>query len=166
MGYTSFSNSAVMTGNPDEIWEAFAHPAISNLYAEHKISFVPPEGFTLTPGQSWEEHHGEECDYDKVSWTITHHVEQSVLEFRGKQTGVLQRIQLRMEPAENGYRLTETIHFSPTTGGKVGNSIFAWLLLGTGVLAKMSNDKGQTFELLLDYLTNGAKNTAPGESNK
>lgn len=166
MGYTSISNTAVLNGNPQKLWEAFAHPAISNLYAEHKVTFVPPKGFALATGQSWEEQHGEECDYDKVSWNITNHENQSVLEFRGKQAGVLQRVRLSMEPTDQGYRLTETIRFSPATGGKFGSSIFAWLLLGTGILAKMSDDKGRTFDLLQDYLENGTENTTHRESNE
>ncbi|WP_146111876.1 hypothetical protein [Arthrobacter sp. MYb227] len=120
-----------MAGNPREIWEAFTHPATSNLSAEHK-----------------------------VRWIITNHADQSILEFRGKQTGVLQRVRPTMEPADQGYRLTETISFSPASGGKIGSSRFLWLLLSTGIFSKMSDGKGQTFDLLQDYLNNGAEKTA------
>ncbi|MFF5794675.1 hypothetical protein ACFY5D_21735 [Paeniglutamicibacter sp. NPDC012692] len=152
MGYSSFSNSGYFEGDPEIIWAAFADPSISNDYAEHKTTFVPGTGFVLAAGSAWDEQHGEECEFDVVSWTITKHVPGSVMEFRGKQRGIRPRVRLGMEPDGSGYRLTESILMSPAIAGKIGASVLSWLLLATGVLAKFGDDKGQSFDLLREYL--------------
>ena len=36
MGYASFSNTAHFKGDPAEIWDAFANPAVAGIYAEHQ----------------------------------------------------------------------------------------------------------------------------------
>lgn len=157
VGYASFSNSGVVVGNPDRIWEAFAHPEIAAMYAEHQVRVVPSPGFELAVGNSWAEHHGEECGFDVVLWTITRYEPRSVIEFRGRQTGVLQRVRLAMEPSETGHRLTEEISFSPAIAGQAGPSVIAWLLLATGLLARLGNDQGQTFELLRKHKAGSPK---------
>ncbi|AIY00819.1 hypothetical protein ART_1220 [Arthrobacter sp. PAMC 25486] len=152
MGYASFSNFAHFKGDPEGIWDAFTNPAVTGKYVKHTTEFVPGPDFALEAGKSWEERHGAECDFDVVTWTIADHVPESRMDVQGKQGGILQRVRMRMEPVNDGYLLTESIRFSPAGAGKIGTSVVAWIMWATGLLPKFSNDNGESFELLRDYL--------------
>ncbi|WP_133162995.1 SRPBCC family protein [Arthrobacter glacialis] len=152
MGYSSFSNSGYFSGRPETLWASFVDPAISAEYVEHKTTFFANKHFALEAGNSWSEHHGEECDFDVVTWTITNYVPESTMDFHGKQRGIRQRVRMTIEPVDAGYRLTETIRFSPAFKGKFGPSVLSWLLLVTGLLAKFGDDKGESLARLQDYL--------------
>lgn len=152
MGYASFSNSAHFKGDRETIWDAFTNPAVTGKYVEHVTEFVPGPDFSLEAGKSWEEHHGAECDFDVVTWTITDHVPGTRMDFQGRQSGILQRVRMSMEPVDDGWMLVENIRFSATTAGKIGTSVIAWVMWATGLLPKFSNDKGESFERLQGYL--------------
>ncbi len=163
MGYASFSNAAHFKGEPEEIWNAFADPALAGIYAEHQTEFVPGPDFALAPGKFWEERHGVECDFDVVKWTITDYAPQSVIAFQGKQRGMLQKVRLSMEPADGGWTLKEGVSFSPTFAGKLGSTVITWTMWATGLLAKFANDRGETFELLQGYLDGDRTPTVPDD---
>lgn len=95
---------------------------------EHNTEFVPDPVLALEAGKSWQEHQGAECDFDVDTWIITSHEPGTRLEFQGKQTGILRRIRMSMEPAEGGWRLVEDIHFTPTAAGKFGPSVAAGII--------------------------------------
>lgn len=155
MGYASFSNTAHFKGDPEEIWDAFVNPAVAGIYAEHQTEFVPEQNFALAAGKSWKERHGTECDFDVVTWTITDYQPGSVMAFRGKQSGILQKVRMSMAPAGDGWTLVEDISFSPAVAGKAGTSVVAWIMWATGLLAKFSDDHGDSFNRLRSYLAGG-----------
>ncbi|MBP2414070.1 hypothetical protein JOF48_002869 [Arthrobacter stackebrandtii] len=152
MGYASFSNTAHFKGDPAEIWDAFANPAVAGIYAEHQTEFFPGPDFALAAGKTWQERHGAECDFDVVEWTITDYVPQTTIAFKGRQSGILQKVRMSMEAADGGWTLVEDIRFSPTVGGKWGTSVVAWIMWATGLLAKFSDDHGDTFDRLRRHL--------------
>ncbi|OYD61145.1 hypothetical protein BDB13_6091 [Rhodococcus sp. OK302] len=153
MGYASFTNSRRLEGNPDLIWHAFTHPVESGLYEEHKTETVLWPDFSMTAGHGWDSRHGEECDFDVVRWTITRHVPNAVFEFSGKQRGIRQNVVLSMEPADGGHIVTETIRFRPAFEGKPGAQLLSWMLLVTGLLAKVGDDHGDSLDLLEQHVT-------------
>lgn len=152
MGYASFTNRRRLDGDPDVIWHAFTHPMETGLYEEHKTETVLGPDFAMAAGHGWDSKHGEECDFDVVRWTITRHVPNEVFEFSGKQRGIRQDVVLTMEPTDGGHIVTETIHFRPTLAGKPGAQLLSWLLLATGLLAKVGNDRGENLGLLEQHV--------------
>ncbi|QBJ96009.1 hypothetical protein ERC79_08505 [Rhodococcus sp. ABRD24] len=152
MGYASFTNWRRLNGDPDLIWHAFTHPSESTQYEEHKTETVLAPDFAMDAGHSWDSKHGEECDFDVVRWTITRHVPNRVFEFTGKQRGIRQNVTLTMDPTDDGYILTETIRFRPAFAGKPGAHLLTWLMLATGVLAKVGDDHGESLDLLEQHL--------------
>jgi hypothetical protein len=152
MGYASFTNCRRLEGDPDVIWHAFTHPVESGLYEEHKTETVLPPDFAMAAGHSWDSKHGAECDFDVVRWTIARHVPNTVFEFSGKQRGIRQDVVLAMEPTDGGHIVTETIRFRPAFAGPLGAQLVCWLLLATGLLAKVGDDHGETLDLLEEHL--------------
>ncbi|WP_430334205.1 SRPBCC domain-containing protein [Rhodococcus sp. ACT016] len=148
MGYASFTNWRRLEGDPNLIWHAFTHPSETAQYEEHKTETVLGPDFAMAAGDCWDSKHGEECDLDVVRWTITRHVPNEVFEFTGKQRGIRQNVMLTMEPADCGHIVTETIHFRPAFDGKLGTQLLSWLLLATGLLAKLGDDRGENLDLL------------------
>ncbi|MGW6379550.1 hypothetical protein ACWFRB_26125 [Rhodococcus sp. NPDC055112] len=155
MGYASFTNWRLLEGDPDAIWHAFTHPTESGLYEEHKTETVLGPDFEMAAGHGWDSKHGEECDFDVVRWTITRHEPNRVLEFSGKQRGIRQDVVLTMEPGDGGHVVTETIRFRPAFKGKPGAQLLSWLLLTTGLLAKVGDDHGETLDLLEEHIAAG-----------
>ncbi|WJJ14574.1 SRPBCC domain-containing protein (plasmid) [Prescottella equi] len=155
MGYVSFTNRRRLEGDPEVIWRAFTHPLETAQYEDHQTETVLGPDFDMVAGHSWDNKHGEECDFDVVRWTITRHVPNEVFEFTGKQRGIRQNVVLTMEPADRGHILTETIHFRPAIDGKLGTQLLSWLLLSTGLLAKVGNDHGENLDLLEKYIATG-----------
>lgn len=152
MGYASFSNWRRLEGDRHTIWNAFTHPMECQKYEEHKTETVLPPDFEMAAGQSWDSRHGEECDFDVVRWSITKYVPNEVVEYSGKQRGIRQQVALTMEPEGNGYVLTETIRFRPAFAGHLGSQLVSWLLLASGLLAKVGDDKGEFLDLLDEHL--------------
>ncbi|MDH6679906.1 hypothetical protein M2284_004131 [Rhodococcus sp. LBL1] len=152
MGYASFTNWRRLEGDPDVIWHSFTHPAETALYEEHKTETVLSPDFAMTAGHSWDSKHGEECDFDVVRWTIARHVPNEVFEFSGKQRGIRQTVVLTMEPTDGGHIVTETIRFRPALEGKPGAQLLSWLLLATGLLAKVGDDHGENLDLLEEHV--------------
>ncbi|MDH6195959.1 hypothetical protein M2272_002599 [Mycobacterium frederiksbergense] len=152
MGYASFTNWRRLEGDPDLIWHALTHPAETQQYEEHKTETVLGPNFTMAAGHSWESKHGEECDHDVVRWTITRHVPGKVFEFTGKQRGIRQNVLLTMESADGGHIVTESIRFRPALAGRPGAQLLSWLLVATGLLAKVGDDHGENLDLLEQHL--------------
>ncbi|GAA4483468.1 hypothetical protein GCM10023094_35060 [Rhodococcus olei] len=152
MGYASFTNWRRLEGDPDLIWHAFTHPAETELYEAHRTETVLGHDFTMAAGHGWDSKHGAECDFDVVRWTITRHVPNEVFEFSGTQRGIRQDVLLTMEPADGGHIVTETIRFRPALAGKPGTQLLSWLLLATGLLAKVGDDHGENLDLLEQHI--------------
>ncbi|WP_458682735.1 SRPBCC family protein [Prescottella equi] len=155
MGYASFTNWRRLEGDPEVIWHAFTHPSETAQYEDHQTETVLGPDFDMAAGHSWDSKHGEECDFDVVRWTITRHIPNERFEFTGKQRGIRQNVVLTMEPTDHGHILTETIHFRPAIDGKPGTQLLSWLLLSTGLLAKVGNDHGENLDLLEQHIATG-----------
>ncbi|KRC59272.1 hypothetical protein ASE14_16075 [Agromyces sp. Root81] len=149
MGYRSFTNSRSIETTPDRLWAMLLDPRSMSVFADHPVSVAPSGPLQGVVGEAWTETHGPECDDDRVRCVLVAVERSRRLRLRTKQRGVEQTVEYTLTPVDGARtELRERIVFAPTFAGKPGQHIISWLLLLTGLLAKLGNDEGKSLEAL------------------
>ena len=149
MGYRSFTNSRRIETTPDRLWAMLLDPRAMSQFADHPVSVEPNGSLRGTVGETWIETHGPECDDDRVHCVIIDVDRSRRLRLSTKQRGVKQTVEYTLTSIDGARtELEERIVFAPTFAGKPGQHLASWLLLVTGLLAKLGNDEGRSLEAL------------------
>lgn len=149
MGYRSFTNSRSIETTPDRLWAILLDARAMSEFAEHPVSVEPSGPLQGVVGETWTETHGPECDDDRVQCKLVAVDRPRRLRLSTKQRGVKQTVEYTLMPIDGARtELQERIVFAPTLAGKPGQHVISWLLLLTGLLAKLGNDEGKSLDAL------------------
>ena len=142
-------NSRIIETTPDRLWAILLDPVAMSEFADHPVSVEPSGRLQGAVGETWTEMHGPECDDDRVQCVLVAVEPARRLRLRTKQRGVEQTVEYTLTPMDGSRtELQERIVFTPTFAGRPGQHIVSWLLLVTGLLAKLGNDEGRSLEAL------------------
>lgn len=142
MGYRSFENTRELAVSPEELWPYVIDPISLAGEGRHPVEAEAETPINGAVGDTWIERHGPECDNDVVRWSVTRCEPKRLYEFRGSQRGVAQRVTYSIEPTADGKGsvVTERIVFSLGFAGKPTQHILPWILLVTGILARVGDE--------------------------
>lgn len=154
MGYRSFTNNRSIETTPERLWAMLLDPRAMSQFADHPVTVEPSGPLQGVVGETWTETHGPECDDDRVHCVIVDVDHARRLRLSTRQRGVKQTVEYTLTSIDGARtELQERIVFAPTFAGKPGQHPISWLLLVTGLLAKLGNDDGASLEALAHSAT-------------
>jgi Polyketide cyclase / dehydrase and lipid transport len=163
MGYGYFVNERPLKADRATIWSYLVEPDKLANSEDHPVEIQSSKQVCDQVGDHWTEVHGAECDHDRVRWTVVACKAPLEYSIEGKQRGVRQRVTYLIAPGDGETAVVERIDFSLSLAGRFPQQILPWLLLGTGVLAKVGKGMSDTLDRLAG-LTNEVDAVAPPEA--
>jgi Polyketide cyclase / dehydrase and lipid transport len=148
MGYRHVQDERLLKAEPETIWRFLVEPSESSKSESHPVVVESLKQLCDHVGDCWTEVHGAECDHDRVEWRVVSANAPHHYAYVGKQRGIKQRVAYALTPGGEGTTVVERIDFSPALTGRFPQQILPWLLLGTGLLAKVAKGMTDTLDQL------------------
>ena len=125
---------------PEQIWEYLTHPKYAVGFSLEPCYYNEiSESFKLEKNNKWTEiHTGEDCTGDVVVCKITDADTYNLFTTVRHQAGIKNTTIFKLQKNEKGTIITEIQKFSLSIKKMKPISIFAWLMLVTGLLTKFS----------------------------
>jgi Polyketide cyclase / dehydrase and lipid transport len=152
MGYRYFENEQVLKSAPATIWGFLVDPAKLPHSPDHPVGIESSKTVCDRVGDHWTEVHGAECDHDRIRWSVV--ASDAPLRYcvEGRQRGIKQRVTYTLTPGDGGTTVVERIDFSLSLAGRFPQQVLSWLMLGTGLLAKVGKGMSDTLDRLADAI--------------
>ncbi len=138
--YTSCTFKFQSNYQPEQIWEYLVHPKYQVGFTKSPCYYNEIENsFSIEKGKSWKEiHTGEDCKGDIVTCKITDVDVFNSFKSVRIQSGIKNKTIMTLTKNSKGTIISEQQKFSLSLKKFSLMSLFAWLMLGTGLLVKFS----------------------------
>jgi hypothetical protein len=138
MAYRSITDQRFIRADPASIWPYLAEPRKLAGVGDHPVEIESAHQKCDGIGDTWVEVHGAECDHQRVPWRVISAEYPRMYRCVGRQIGIKQTVEFTVTPVEDGSLVRHRIVFSPTLTGRSPEQLLTWLMLATGLLARVA----------------------------